>query len=78
MIGDFSDVVNSTRVILDVAPMTACPKCKSPGLCKRELHYAVLGYCDVELACICCGLCLWQKPDESPRQTYFRWLMDRM
>jgi len=69
---------NSTRVILDAPPVHSCPKCQSPGLARREFRYPILGYSDVELACICCGLSLWQRPDESPRQTYFRWLMDRL
>jgi hypothetical protein len=46
-------------------------------LARREFDYPILGYRDVELACFCCGLSLWQRPNESPRQTYFRWLMDR-
>ena len=64
--------------MLDVAPVHACPKCQSPTLARRTFRYPILGYADVELACFCCGLSLWQRPDESPRQSYFRWLMDRM
>jgi len=42
------------------------------------MRYPVLGYSDFELACLGCGLSLWQRTGESPCQTYFRWLMDRM
>ena len=68
---------NSTRVIF-APPTHACPKCKSPTLNRTELRYPVLGHSDYELACFCCGLSLWQRPGESPRQTYLRWLMDRI
>ena len=68
----------STRVIFNPPKVHSCPKCHCLTLCRREFRYPVLGYSDFELACICCGLSLWQRPDESPRQSYFRWLMDRI
>jgi hypothetical protein len=55
-----------------------CPKCASPNLERRNHWYPTLGYGDSELACRLCGLLLWPRMDESPRQTYFRWLMDRV
>ena len=78
MVGKFGAEGKSTRVISSPPQAHACPKCQSPGLSRREFRYAVLGYSDFELACICCGLSLWQRPDESVRQSYFRWLMDRI
>lgn len=77
-VGNFPAPTNSTRVISNPPRAHVCPKCQSPGLNRTEFRYPILGYSDFELACICCGLSLWQRPDESPRQTYFRWLMDRI
>jgi hypothetical protein len=77
-VGNFPAPTNSTRVISSPPRAHVCPKCQSPGLNRTEFRYPILGYSDFELACICCGLSLWQRPDESPRQTYFRWLMDRI
>jgi len=55
-----------------------CPKCAAPNLELRESWYPTLGYGDLEFACHCCGLSLWPRINESPRQTYYRWLMDRL
>jgi len=55
-----------------------CPKCAAPNTELREFWYPTLGYGDLEFACHCCGLSLWPRRNESPRQTYYRWLMDRI
>jgi len=57
--------------------LSHCPKCRAPGLERRVYAYAVLGYSESEFACFMCGLTLWPHTNESPRQSYFRWLMDR-
>jgi len=65
-------------VIADFAiAMRNCPKCRAPGMERREYAYPILGYSECEFACFMCGLTLWPHTGESPRQTYFRRLMDR-
>jgi len=44
---------------------------------RREYAYPILGYSESEFACFMCGLTLWPQDGESPRQSYFRRLMDR-
>ena len=67
----------SERVIAERALAQRCPKCNAPGLSKTEYRYPVLGFSELELECISCGLSLWPRTEESPAQSYFRWLMDR-
>jgi len=55
-----------------------CPKCASGNLQCQKAWYPTLGYGDTELSCRHCGLSLYPRTDESPRQTYYRWLMDRI
>jgi hypothetical protein len=65
-------------VIADLAiAFSHCPKCRAPGLERRVYSYVVLGYSESEFACFMCGLTLWPHADESPKQSYFRRLMDR-
>ncbi|MBV8172658.1 MAG: hypothetical protein JO219_12080 [Candidatus Eremiobacteraeota bacterium] len=54
-----------------------CPKCRAPGLERRLYAYPILGYSESEFACFMCGLTLWPHMGESPKQSYFRRLMDR-
>jgi len=65
-------------VIADLAiALRHCPKCRAPGMERRRYSYPILGYSECEFACFMCGLTLWPQSGESPRQSYFRRLMDR-
>lgn len=44
---------------------------------RRLYAYPILGYSESEFACFMCGLTLWPHHGESPKQSYFRRLMDR-
>gem|GEM_PF-1848669 len=68
---------NLRRVIVKPALARSCPKCRATRMECKELRYPTLGYREFELACLMCGLSLWPRADESPRQTYYRWLMNR-
>jgi hypothetical protein len=68
----------SAAVIADLTiALSHCPKCRAPGMERRVYAYPVLGYREFEFACFMCGLTLWPSIGESPKQTYFRRLMDR-
>jgi len=68
---------NLRRVIVKPALAGACPKCLATSVQRTEFHYPTLGQTETEFACLMCGLNLWPRIDESPRQSYYRWLMDR-
>lgn len=56
----------------------SCPKCRGASMERKEYRYSILGYSEAELACFACGLLLWPRSGESARQSYYRWLMDRL
>ena len=68
---------NLRRVIAKPALLHACPKCLAAPMQCTEFRYPTLRRRETELACMMCGLNLWPRIDESPRQSYYRWLMDR-
>jgi hypothetical protein len=71
-------VRKSAAVIADLTiALSHCPKCRAPGMERREYAYPVLGYREFEFACFMCGLTLWPYVGESPKQSYYRRLMDR-